>query len=83
MDIDTIILECKLFNSPFIISEKKGLKELRFMVQSNGTKFRVKTWGGLADLVETYLKSGKKIIITGKLKSGYISCTDIKFMPVK
>lgn len=104
--VNVIVVEGGLVKDPELKFTSDGLAYTRFSVANssitykNGTKgeevnyFDISAWGKLAEICSAYLKKGKKIIISGKLRQSrwkaqdgkarsavQIVAQDIKFMP--
>lgn len=105
-NVNVIVVEGGVVNEPELRYTQDGLAYARFalanscVVYRNGEReketnyFDVKVWGKLAEICSTYLKKGKRIIISGKLKQSKwtteegktrskvsIIAQDVKFLP--
>ena len=104
--VNVIVVEGGVVRDPELKYTSDGLAYTRFSVANssisfkNGEKteevsyFDISAWGKLAEVCSTYLKKGKKVIISGKLKQSRwkaedgknrsaikIIAQDIKFLP--
>lgn len=104
--VNVIVVEGGVVRDPELKYTSDGLAYTKFSVANssisfkNGEKaedvsyFDISAWGKLAEVCATYLKKGKKIIISGKLKQSRwkaddgknrsavkIIAQDIKFLP--
>lgn len=104
--VNVIVVEGGVVNEPELRYTQDGLAFTRFALANscisykNGERasetnyFDVKVWGKLAEICSTYLKKGKKIIVSGKLRQSKwktddgktrsavsIVAQDVKFLP--
>ncbi len=104
--VNVIVVEGGVVRDPELKYTSDGLAYTKFSVANssisykNGEKgeevsyFDISAWGKLAEVCATYLKKGKKIIVSGKLKQSRwkaedgksksaikIIAQDIKFLP--
>jgi single-strand DNA-binding protein len=106
--VNIIIVEGGVVREPELKYTSDGLAYTRFPVANNCFSFKngekgedvsyfdISAWGKLAEICSTYLKKGKKIIVSGKLRQSrwktqegqnrsavQIVAQDIKFLPSK
>ena len=106
--VNIIVVEGGVVSLPELKYTSDGLAYTRFAVANssitfkNGQKseevsyFDISCWGKLAEICTSYLKKGKRIIVSGKLKQSRwkaedgktrsnikIIAQDIKFLPAK
>ncbi len=107
-NVNVIVVEGGVVNEPELRYTQDGLAFTRFALANscitykNGEKasetnyFDVKVWGKLAEICSTYLKKGRKVIISGKLRQSKwkneegktrttvsIIAQDVKFLPAR
>jgi single-strand DNA-binding protein len=105
-NVNVIVVEGGVVNDPELKYTQDGLAFTRFSLANscaiyrNGERekdtnyFDVKVWGKLAEICATYLRKGKRVIISGKLKQNKwktaegksrsavsIVAQDVKFLP--
>lgn len=78
MDNFNIDIEGHVISDP----ERKG-KTVIFEIENDNGIFKIYSSGKLSEIVETYIKIGKKLKISGKHKKGKRNASDIEFIPVK
>ena len=103
--VNVIVVEGGVVRDPELKYTADGLAYTKFAVANSGYSkkgdssdqtsfFDVSAWGKLAEICSTYLKKGKRIIISGKLRQSrwktpegqnrsqvQIVAQDVKFLP--
>ena len=104
--VNIVVVQGGIVKTPELIYNSDGLGYTRFPIATssigfkNGEKtqdvnyFDVVAWGKLAEICATYLKKGKRVIVSGKLKQSrwqnkegnnrskiQIVAQDVKFLP--
>ncbi len=89
-NVNVVIVEGGVVKEPELVYTTDGLAYTNFPIATNnigyknGKKgeevsyFDINCWGKLAEICSTYLKKGKKVIISGKLKQSRWKADDGK-----
>ncbi len=105
--VNVVVVEGGVVREPEIRYTSSGLAYARFAIAHNAfsrhepdkqetSYFEVTAWGKIAEVCAAYLKKGRKIIVSGKLRQArwedptgqkrsrvVINAQDVKFMPAQ